>query len=137
MRYADVSRALADRSRATQEQQRALASTQRKAQTALAHASKFLVELPGSRRNEMEADLVGLKLMGIAKYDVRKSPVVFAKMGASAGPAAMRKLTAFVSTHPHTDVRVVQLEKELKRMKALNYNQESYTRVLAEIPRWT
>lgn len=43
---------------------------------AVSQGAALLVELPGSRRHEMEADLVGLKLAGLAGFDIRKAPKV-------------------------------------------------------------
>jgi len=78
-------------------------------------ASKFMIELPGSRRNELEADMIGMKLMGLAGYDMEKAPVVFAKMEAASGSSSA--VTGFLSTHPPDSLRVQTLRNELDAMK--------------------
>ena len=88
----------------------------------MSQGAALLVELRGSRRHEMEADLVGIKLAGLAGYDIRKAPKVWEQM------AAMEKGRApppWASTHPSSDKRQAVLRRELELMQQHGLADES------------
>ncbi|KAK1415325.1 hypothetical protein QVD17_31104 [Tagetes erecta] len=59
--------------------------------------SKLLLELPFSRKMEIEADHIGLLLMASAGYDPRVAPTVLKKLGQVSGDSGLED---YVSTHP-------------------------------------
>ncbi|KAI0721774.1 peptidase family M48-domain-containing protein [Fomitopsis betulina] len=71
---------------------------------------ELLYELPNSRKKELEADKVGLKLMAKACYDPAAAPAMFVRLaqleGGGSGPA-------FLATHPATTKRIKKLERLL------------------------
>ena len=69
-------------------------------------AVSVLFELPMSRRNELEADRIGLELMSDACYDPRASARVYAMLG-DGGADHM----TFLSTHPPSQARIEQIKK--------------------------
>ena len=101
----------------------------------MSKSAKLLVELPFSRQHETEADLIGLKLMGLAGFALEKAPIVFEKLGA--GKKGGLGAWAFLSTHPSDDVRVETLRRELAAMQASRLEpREACTKVLVNIPYW-
>eukprot|EP00873_Tetraselmis_striata_P016998 jgi/Tetstr1/437262/TSEL_025992.t1 len=64
------------------------------------------LELPYSRRNESEADLIGLHLMAEACYDPRFAPGVHKKIE---GAAPASRVPALLSTHPPSAKRIRSL----------------------------
>ncbi|KAJ3566741.1 hypothetical protein NP233_g6814 [Leucocoprinus birnbaumii] len=68
----------------------------------------FLLELPNSRTQELEADLIGLRLMARACYNPRAAPEMFERL-AKLGD---RKVD-FFDTHPSSERRVRKLEEAL------------------------
>eukprot|EP01025_Chloroclados_australasicus_P019312 TRINITY_DN20532_c0_g1_i7.p4 TRINITY_DN20532_c0_g1~~TRINITY_DN20532_c0_g1_i7.p4 ORF type:complete len:262 (+),score=34.21 TRINITY_DN20532_c0_g1_i7:1923-2708(+) len=96
---------------------------------AVSQGAALLVELPGSRRHEMEADLVGLKLAGLAGYDITKAPRVWEIMGQKEGGRAP---ASWASTHPASSKRQQVLQRELELMEEHGLKGESaYTKVFA------
>lgn len=73
-------------------------------------AVSVLFELPMSRRNETEADRIGLELMTDACFDPRAASRVYAMLGQG---GAELKQAKFLSTHPHSDERVADIQKLL------------------------
>lgn len=71
---------------------------------------------PFSRRDESEADLIGLELAARAGYDPRASISLWKKM-AAAGAAS--KLPTFLSTHPSGDDRIASLEEAIPKVLPL------------------
>mmetsp|Transcript_30780 Transcript_30780/g.117799 ORF Transcript_30780/g.117799 Transcript_30780/m.117799 type:complete len:240 (+) Transcript_30780:172-891(+) len=69
----------------------------------------LFILLPSSRRNEMEADYIGLRLMTKACYDPHGSPAIFTKLGEYAKRNPM-KIPEYLSTHPADDRRITTLE---------------------------
>ena len=72
--------------------------------------SKYGVLLPYSRKQESEADLVGLKLMAKAGYDPSEAPQFWERFGqikGSGGPSE------FLSTHPSDQRRATALREQL------------------------
>ncbi|MCC5789429.1 MAG: M48 family metallopeptidase [Opitutales bacterium] len=74
------------------------------------------LQLPHSRRNESEADEIGLYYMARAGYDPRVAPTFWEKMEAHAGGGSPPE---FLSTHPSHGRRVQDLERAMPR--ALDY----------------
>jgi predicted Zn-dependent protease len=76
---------------------------------ALGIGAQVGVILPFSRSNEAEADEIGLRYMARAGYDPHEAPLLWERFGASekGGPPA------FLSTHPSSQSRQEELEKQL------------------------
>jgi len=74
------------------------------------------VTLPFSRKHESEADYIGLMLMAEAGYDPRAAPSFWKRMAAASSGSTSFE---FLSTHPHHDTRVEQLEGWMPEALAL------------------
>ncbi|KAF8885540.1 peptidase family M48-domain-containing protein [Gymnopilus junonius] len=74
-------------------------------------AQKYLLELPNSRKQELEADLIGLRLMSRACYNPEASPQMFARLGKL--ESKFGKNLDFFQTHPSSDSRVKLLQEHL------------------------
>jgi len=70
-----------------------------------------------SRSHETEADKMGLVFMAIAGYDPREAPEFWKRMAEVGG----QKPPEFLSTHPHNDTRINDLNKYMD--EALKYYQ--------------
>jgi predicted Zn-dependent protease len=70
---------------------------------------EFGLELPYSRRQELEADQLGLMTMARARFDPREAVELWRRMERIGGRAA----PAFVSTHPAPRARIEALEQIL------------------------
>uniref|UniRef100_A0A0D9VKQ1 Peptidase M48 domain-containing protein n=1 Tax=Leersia perrieri TaxID=77586 RepID=A0A0D9VKQ1_9ORYZ len=70
--------------------------------------STLLLRLPFSRRMEIEADHIGLLLLGAAGYDPRIAPSVYEKLGKIGGDSA---LSNYLSTHPSSKKRAELLRQ--------------------------
>ncbi|KAF8756298.1 hypothetical protein HU200_011118 [Digitaria exilis] len=93
--------------------------------------SKYLLELPFSRRMEMEADHVGLMLLAAAGYDPRVAPSVYERLGGNAGDSKLRN---YISTHPSSKTRSQLLSREHVMSEALElYHQAPALKVLFQI----
>ncbi|RZC80711.1 hypothetical protein C5167_043290 [Papaver somniferum] len=71
-------------------------------------ACKYLYLLPSSRRNEMEADCIGLLLLASAGYDPRMAPQVYEKLGDFSGDSPLDDILA---THPSGKKRAEVLSR--------------------------
>ena len=71
-----------------------------------------LFELPLSRRNELEADRIGLSLMADACYNPRAAPRVYAMLGGG------DRMAKFLCTHPPSQERVSQIRSLLPSAEA-------------------
>ncbi|WWC68580.1 uncharacterized protein I206_102510 [Kwoniella pini CBS 10737] len=69
----------------------------------------FLLQLPNSRKNESEADFIGLRLMSKACFDPHESTKMWQRMSESEQGRGLP--TDFLSTHPANEKRIKQLEK--------------------------
>ncbi|WVO18688.1 hypothetical protein L204_106408 [Cryptococcus depauperatus] len=69
----------------------------------------FMLQLPNSRKNESEADFIGLRLMSRACFNPSESTKMWERMSASEKGRGLP--TDFLSTHPANDKRIKQLEK--------------------------
>jgi Peptidase family M48 len=67
-------------------------------------ASTLLLDLPNSRAQEREADLIGLRLMSRACYDPGAAPAMFERLG-KVEAAASAQGFEFTRTHPRSDTR--------------------------------
>ncbi|KAF9263887.1 hypothetical protein L218DRAFT_1076826 [Marasmius fiardii PR-910] len=70
----------------------------------------LLLELPNSRMQEREADMIGIRLMSKACYDPKGAPEMFARL---AQLESGRRAPQFISTHPTSESRVKYLEQML------------------------
>ena len=75
--------------------------------TALGIGSQYGLILPFSRKQEYEADRIGLILMAMAGYDITKAVELWEKMSADGGSS----VPAFMSTHPTDAKRIANLNK--------------------------
>lgn len=74
-------------------------------------ATNYGVILPYSRKHEMEADHIGLKLMSEAGYDPTEAPKFWTRFAQS--DSGQTKPAEFMSTHPSDHRRASELEKLL------------------------
>jgi predicted Zn-dependent protease len=72
-------------------------------------------QLPFSRDQESEADIIGLELMARAGYDPRAAVTLWKKMGAAESSGTPK----FLSTHPAPKDRIQDIEKNLARVLPL------------------
>jgi predicted Zn-dependent protease len=78
-------------------------------------ASKYGVILPYSRKQEAEADHIGLMLMAKAGYDPREAPAFWERFSRVGG----EKPPEFLSTHPSDATRAETLRKLLPQAEGL------------------
>jgi predicted Zn-dependent protease len=83
--------------------------------TAYGIASKYGVILPYSRKQESEADHIGLMLMAKAGYDPREAPAFWERFSHAGG----EKPPEFLSTHPSDAARAENLRKLLPKAMEL------------------
>ena len=90
----------------------------------LAQAANFAVSLPYARKQESDADLVGLELSARAGHDPRAAVAVWQKMSklsqASARSAGgSGQPPQFLSTHPSHESRIREIEANLPKVLPL------------------
>lgn len=83
------------------------AGTRELAMTAFGVGAQFGALLPFSRKQESEADQLGLIFMAMAGYDPRASVPFWERMAAGGGP----KPPEFMSTHPSDETRIANLNR--------------------------
>ncbi|NNE32138.1 MAG: M48 family metallopeptidase [Winogradskyella sp.] len=71
--------------------------------------------LPFSRSHETEADKIGLYLMAVAGYNPEEAAELWKRMKANSGGQAPPE---FLSTHPHPDTRIENLNALVPKAKA-------------------
>eukprot|EP00899_Mesostigma_viride_P016081 jgi/Mesvir1/24474/Mv21834-RA.1 len=91
--------------------------------------------LPFSRRQELEADLIGLLLMASACFNPYGAASAHKKLGKMAKDPGV---PSFLSTHPHTEERIKQLTSPEAMARAMQmqqlYCQEPTPTLVWEIP---
>lgn len=70
--------------------------------------------LPFSRKHELEADYIGIVLATVAGYDANAAINLWQKMQA----ASTTSTPEFASTHPSSDKRISELQKNIPAVKA-------------------
>lgn len=78
----------------------------------------YLLELPNSRTQEREADLIGLRLMSRACYNPDSAPAMFTKLGQVEAKLGKSGLD-FFQTHPSSESRVKLLQEALPQGYAI------------------
>lgn len=68
------------------------------------------VGLPWGREDELEADLVGLRILANAGYDPREAARFWERMSLATGGGGSSGLEEFLSTHPSNSTRIQALE---------------------------
>lgn len=95
--------------------------------------AQFGVMLPFSRKQELEADHLGLIFMTMAGYDPRQAPAFWERMSQQGG-----KTPVFLSTHPSDNTRMKELEKEMpEAMKYYKGHGVTNTKSPTSSPKWT
>jgi predicted Zn-dependent protease len=85
----------------------------------LAQAANLAVSLPYARRQESDADLVGMELAARAGHDPRAAVVVWRKMSKLAQGAGKGQPPQFLSTHPSHESRIREIEANLPKVLPL------------------
>ncbi len=85
--------------------------------------AQYGVMLPFSRKQESEADYMGLVLMSMAGYNPDVAIGFWQKMSAS-GSAAVPE---FMSSHPSDATRIANIQKNLDKIKAAYYKPKTVT----------
>ena len=88
----------------------------------LAQAANLAVSLPYARKQESDADLVGLELSARAGHDPRAAVVVWQKMSRlsqSSAKAGGGQPPQFLSTHPSHESRIREIEANLPKVMPL------------------
>lgn len=85
----------------------------------LAQAAHLAVSLPYARKQESDADLVGLELSARAGHDPRAAIAVWQKMSRFAQAAARGQPPQFLSTHPSNETRIREIEANLPKVLPL------------------
>lgn len=95
--------------------------------------AQFGVMLPFSRRQELEADHMGLIFMTMAGYDPRLAPAFWERMSQQGG-----KTPEFLSTHPSDERRMQELQKEMpEAMKYFKGHGVTNSQSPTTSPKWT
>ncbi len=90
------------------------AATQQIAAAALGLGAQYGILLPYSRKQELEADKLGLIFMAMAGYDPGQAAAFWQRMSQQGGSTP-----EFMSTHPSDNTRIQQIQKDLP--EALKY----------------
>lgn len=95
--------------------QNSSAATQNLAGTLYGIGSQYGVMLPFSRKQELEADKLGLIFMSMAGYDPNQAVGFWQRMAQNSSA----KVAEFMSTHPSDETRIAKVKEELP--EALKY----------------
>lgn len=90
------------------------ATVQQAAAVAIGLGAQYGVLLPYSRKQELEADKLGLIFMAMAGYDPSNAAAFWQRMSQQGGSTP-----EFMSTHPSDNTRIKQIQKDLP--EALKY----------------
>lgn len=82
----------------------------------------FLLDLPNSRKQELEADVIGLRLSAKACYDPEASPEMFKRMGQLEKAQGKRLNVDFLYTHPTSENRVKMLQALIPEAHSIQAN---------------
>ena len=82
--------------------------------TAYGLGAQYGALLPFSRKQELEADYIGIVLASIAGYDADAAVTLWEKMEANSTTTTPE----FMSTHPSSSSRIKQLQKNIPEVKA-------------------
>jgi len=82
----------------------------------------FLLDLPNSRKQELEADVIGLRLSAKACYDPDAAPLMFTRMGQLEKAQGKRLNVDFLYTHPTSENRVKMLQALLPEAYSIQAN---------------
>jgi len=85
----------------------------------LAQGTNLAVSLPYARRQESDADLVGMELAARAGHDPRAAVSVWHKMSKLAQAAGKGQPPQFLSTHPSHESRIREIEANLPKVLPL------------------
>lgn len=96
------------------------AATQQIASTVLGLGSQYGILLPYSRRQELEADKLGLIFMAMAGYDPSAAAGFWQRMSQNSGGTP-----EFMSTHPSDNTRIRQIQNDLP--EAMKYYRNAGT----------
>lgn len=78
---------------------------------AIGLGAQLLLLMPYGRKDESEADIMGLELMAKAGFDPRQAPALWVNMGAASQGAPPE----FMSTHPSHETRIQDLNRDLPK----------------------
>jgi len=85
----------------------------------LAQGANLAVSLPYARRQETDADLVGMELAARSGHDPRAAVTVWQKMSKLAQSTGKGQPPQFLSTHPSHESRIRDIEANLPRVMPL------------------
>ena len=88
-------------------------ATQQAVATAYGLGAQYGALLPFSRKQELEADYIGIVLATLAGYDANAAVTLWQKMSA----ASSSNTAEFMSTHPSSSTRIEQLQKDIPKVK--------------------
>ncbi|KAJ3535466.1 hypothetical protein NMY22_g6483 [Coprinellus aureogranulatus] len=99
----------------------------------LSHSlTTYALELPNSRTQEKEADLIGLRLMSRACYNPGAAPAMFERLGKVEKSIMSRRSFEFAQTHPASENRVKV--GTLPQIASSNLNQPRVQYLEAALP---
>jgi Zn-dependent protease with chaperone function len=85
----------------------------------LAQGANLAVSLPYARRQESDADLIGMELAARAGHDPRAAVAVWQKMSKFGQAAGKGQPPQFLSTHPSHESRIREIEANLPKVMPL------------------
>ena len=88
-------------------------ATQNAVAVAYGLGTQYGALLPFSRKQELEADYIGIVLATLAGYDANAAVTLWQKMAA----ASSSNTAEFMSTHPSSSTRIEQLQKDIPKVK--------------------
>lgn len=101
------------------------AAVQNIAATVYGVGSQYGIMLPYSRKQELEADQLGLIFMAMAGYNPQMAESFWTRMSQNSGSA---KVAEFMSTHPSDNTRIRKIREELpEAMKYYNAGSSTVT----------